>query len=273
MKKSLINTGFFFFVLLIVILSVWGPEQISLYKDRSMLGFIHQQEVELAAEGYRYELSSSEKLFIFSKARNSHTLSDGDLNVMLPNFSEEELGSYAFIVNHKGSSEKEISDQEVYEICNKGMNTLKEAGILPEGVQNVEAGIYDAVLYSAIDAREPRNNVAVWKLSLSANLRNIKKENRLIDAYIDADTGKFYEFYARTDRTWEEFNPDRIVAAWSQYMNLPFPKTYESANPLMETTPYFKKYICSGPGEEQNILTVGYYEGIQELFLVVSPGS
>lgn len=238
-----------------------------------MLGFVHQQEVELAPEGYRYELSSSEKLFIFSKARNSQTLSDNNPNAVLRSFSEEELGSYAFIVNHRGPSEKEISDQEIYVICNKGLDTLKEAGILPDSVQAVEAGIYDAVLYSAIDAREPRNNVAVWKVSLSAKLRNIKKENRLIDVYIDADNGRFYEFYARIDRTWEELDPDRIVSAWSQYMNLPVPEAYESANPLMETTPYFKKYSCSGTGEEQNILTVGYYEGIQELFLVVSPGN
>ncbi|MFR5011785.1 MAG: hypothetical protein ACLTDI_12940 [Acutalibacteraceae bacterium] len=47
-----------------------------------------------------------------------------------------------------------------------GLEELKTLGILPESVRPVEKDEYDAVLYSAIDVLEPRNNVAVWKLSL-----------------------------------------------------------------------------------------------------------
>ncbi len=53
-------------------------------------------------------------------------------------------------------------------------------------------------------------------------------------------------------------------------MGLTAPEVLQSDNPLLETTPYFKKYVCSGMGEESTIVTVGFYEGIQELFLKIS---
>ena len=125
------------------------------------------------------------------------------------------------------------------------METLKEAGVMPEAVRKIMQPSYDAILYSAIDVLEPRNNIAVWKLSLSNSQTNANKENRLIDAYIGAD-------------------------AWSKYMGLGSPQPYESDNPLLETTPYFKKYVFPGMGEERTIVTVGFYEGINELFLKIS---
>ena len=48
------------------------------------------------------------------------------------------------------------------------------------------------------------------------------------------------------------------------------PGPYESVNPLLETTPYFKKYVFPGMGEERTVVTVGFYEGINELFLKIS---
>lgn len=150
------------------------------------------------------------------------------------------------------------------------METLKEAGVMPEAVRKIMQPSYDAILYSAIDVLEPRNNIAVWKLSLSNSQTNANKENRLIDAYIGADDGKMYEFYVRTSLLWEEIDTDAIIEAWSKYMGLGSPQPYESDNPLLETTPYFKKYVFPGMGEERTIVTVGFYEGINELFLKIS---
>ena len=75
-------------------------------------------------------------------------------------------GAYAFVMNHRGPSGQEITDSQIYETCNRGLEELKTLGILPESVRPVEKDEYDAVPYSAIDVLEPRNNVAVWKLSL-----------------------------------------------------------------------------------------------------------
>ena len=63
---------------------------------------------------------------------------------------------------------------------------------------------------------------------------------------------------------------DGIIAAWAEYMELGEPQEYENTNPLAENTPYFKKYTFSGMDKEDVVATVGYYEGINELYLKIS---
>lgn len=275
MKKTRINMLFLTFAALTIVLSIWGPEAIASYKDRTVLHKIHAEEVEAAGEGYRYALNDNERLYILSKCLSSQALPESEQNALnqssIAETDYQELsGTYAFVVNHKGPSGEEITDEEIYETCNNGLEELKQLSILPDAVRDVEASAYDAVLYSAIDVLEPRNNVAVWKLSLSNSQTNANKKNRLIDIYIDADNGKIYEFYVRTSLSWEEINPDELINIWSEYMGLSDPLPYEPANPLMETTPNFKKYVFKGMGEDNTVVTIGFYEGINELFLKIS---
>lgn len=274
-RKEIISAAFLLFAVLVVALSVTGPEALAKYKDKDILEEIHAEEVEEAGEGYRYTLNANEKVYILSSCLSSQVLPESELNSLTrPDTADidyQELeGTYAFVINHKGPSGKEITDEEIYGTCSKGIVTLKELGILPEKIKEVETASYDATLYSAIDVLEPRNNVAVWKMTLSNSQKNANKENRLIDAYIDADDGKIYEFYVRTDLMWEDIDADRIIEEWRKYMGLSSPEAYESDNPLLETTPYFKKYVFSGMGEGKTVVTIGFYEGINELFLKIS---
>lgn len=275
MKPQTTRVIFPLLTILVIAISIWGPEALGKYKDRKVLDKIHAEAVEEAGEGYRYRLNANEKVYILSKCLNSQSLPESEQNAMTRiengevDYQELE-GAYAFVVNHKGPSGREITDEQIYETCNKGIEALKELGILPNQVRQVEKTAYNAVLYSAIDVLEPRNNVAVWKVSLSNSQKNANKENRLIDAYIDADTGKIYEFYVRTPLTWEEIDTDAVAERWSSYMGLSSPEVYESDNPLLETTPYFKKYVFAGMGDERTVVTIGFYEGINELFLKIS---
>lgn len=274
-QKEIISAAFLLFAILAVALSVTGPEALAKYKDKDILEEIHAEAVEEAGEGYRYTLNANEKVYILSSCLSSQVLPESEFNALTradtDNIDYQELeGTYAFVINHRGPSGKEITDEEIYETCSKGIATLKELGILPEKIKEVEAASYDATLYSAIDVLEPRNNVAVWKMTLSNSQKNANKENRLIDAYIDADDGKIYEFYVRTDLMWEDIDADRIIEEWRNYMGLNNPEAYESDNPLLETTPYFKKYVFSGMGEGKTVVTIGFYEGINELFLKIS---
>ena len=267
-------TVFILFAVLAVTISIWGPETLARYQDRGMLNEIHAQAVESAGAGYSYKLNSNEKIYILSRCLNSQSVQESEQNAMMhadgTDIYQDIEGSYAFIANYKNPSDMEITDEKIYETCNEAMETLKEAGVMPEAVRKIMQPSYDAILYSAIDVLEPRNNIAVWKLRLSNSQTNANKENRLIDAYIGADDGKMYEFYVRTSLLWEEIDTDAIIEAWSKYMGLGSPQPYESDNPLLETTPYFKKYVFPGMGEERTIVTVGFYEGINELFLKIS---
>ncbi|MDO4304232.1 MAG: hypothetical protein Q4D94_09975 [Bacillota bacterium] len=273
MKKPAVNYMLFLAAALVVVVSVWGPEAFTVYKDRAILNAINTQSAEGEEEGYRYQLSSREKLYILAQCLNSQSLPESEQNALTRTDEVEyqELGgTYAFVVNHQGPSGKELTDDEIYNTCNEMLGTLKEYGILPDTVMDVTAGGYDAVLYSAIDVLEPRNNVSVWKVSLSTSQKNANKANRLLDVYLDADTGKFYEFYARTELKWEDIDPDEMIARWSEYMGLEEPEAYETENPLLETTPYYRKYVFRGNGDERTIVTIGFYEGINELFLKIS---
>lgn len=275
MKKPVFIIFFLLFVGLILSLSIWGPEALAEYQDKFVLEKTHAEEITAAGEGYRYTLNSNERLSILSECLNSRILPESDFNARTRNQTSEleyqELaGTYAFVINPRGPSGKEITDEQIYETCNRELETLKELGILPEEVKTVEKETYEAVLYSAIDVLEPRNHVAVWEMTLSNSQKNYHKENRVLDVYLDADSGKIYEFYARTELAWEDVAPDEIIEKWRVYMGLGTPEPYETANPLLETTPFFKKYVFAGMGEEKTVVTIGFYEGIRELFLKIT---
>ena len=275
MKKTTLNFLLLLFAVTVMVLAIWGPEAISGYRDKSVLNEIHVKDAEGEGEGYRYSLSRSDKLYILAEALNSQTLPESGQYTAERQEAPGETyggtaGTYAFIVNHRGPSDREIKEEELFEAVNEGLDTLKKLGILPESVRDANAAAYDAVLYSAIDVLEPRNNVAVWKLSLINSQKNTDKENRLMEAYIDGDNGRIYEFYARSSRLWDDMDPEQIVGTWSSYMGLEKPAAFGDQNPLMEATPYFEKYVISQGEEEETIVTVGFYEGINELFLKIS---
>lgn len=255
--------------------AVWGPETLANYRDSNVLNQIHVREAETGTEGYRYSMSNNERVYILSKCLNNQILPESEQNAKASmdsvNLDYQELtGTYAFVVNRKDSAGQEIDGAEGLELCSQGIQELKELGILPQEIQSLPANSYNAVMYSAIDVPEPRNNVLVWKISFTSQKQNANKENRLLDAYVDADTGKVYEFYVRTNLEWKDIDPDEIVSVWSEYMGLGEPQEYEATNPLSETTPYFKKYSFPGMGEGSTVVTVGFYEGINELFLKIS---
>lgn len=260
---------------LVLAFALWGPEALANYSDKSTLNQVTVETVESSGEGYRYTMSSNEKLYILAKCLNSQSQPESERSTQLREDAdsvnyEELTGTYAFVINRQGPSEREITEDEIYTVCNEELGRLQKQGILPDEVKEVTADAYTAVLYSAIDVLEPRNNVSVWKVSLSTGLQNANKSGRLLDAYIDADTGKLYEFYVRTNTTWNAMEPEQMVNFWAEYMELSAPEQYESENPLLENTPYFAKYRFSGPSDGSTVVTVGFYDGINELYLKIS---
>lgn len=255
--------------------AVWGPEQLSKYRDRYTLNKIQSEAVEGNGEGYRYSLNSNEKLYILSKCLTNQVLPESEASALTKVQADMDYnnltGNYAFVVNHQEPSDKEITEEQIYERCNEELAKMYTLAIFPEEVRSVTAATHSAVLYSAIDVLEPRNNLSVWKISLRTGQQNANKEGCLLDVYIDADTGLVYEFYIRTaGSTWEDIDSDGMVAKWSEYLGLTGQEPYEDTNPLMETTSDYKKYKFTGVDNGNTVVTVGFYEGINELFLKIS---
>lgn len=257
----------------IVGLAVWGPEALARYRDKAILNQIQAQETHTGTEGYRYSLGANEKVYILSKCLNNQILPESEQNAMTRNGLDYEnlTGIYAFVANKKDASGQDVEESAGIQLANRGLAELKERGILPEGIQELAEDSYSAVLYSAIDVPDPQNNVLVWKISLDTSLQNANKENRLLDAYVDADTGKIYEFYVRVGiSAWKDVDADKIVRSWAEYMELEEPVEQENTNPLAEATPFFKKYVFEGMEGNDTVVTVGFYDGINELYLKVS---
>lgn len=260
---------------LVVFGAIWGPEQLSKYRDRYTLNKIQSEAVEGNGEGYRYSLNSNEKLYILSKCLTNQVLPESEASALTKVQTDMDYnnltGNYAFVVNHQEPSGKEITEEQIYERCNEELAKMHTLAILPEEVRSVTAATHSAVLYSAIDVLEPRNNLSVWKISLRTGQQNANKEGCLLDVYLDADTGLVYEFYVRTaDSTWADLDSDSIVTQWSNYLGLTGQSDYEDTNPLLETTSDYKKYKFAGIDNGNTIVTVGFYEGINELFLKIS---
>lgn len=262
-------------VVLILMICIWGPEKLSNYRDQYSMNRVSKEELESTGEGYRYELSANERLYILAMCLKNQNLPETEQskNNRLANDNmiyEELAGSYAFVINKKGPTEKEIKESEIYQVCNKEINNLKELGVLPDTIKGIEETAYEAQLYSAIDVLDPRNNMPVWKVSLYTSQQNADKSNRLLDAYVDAQTGKMYEFYVRIEDTWDALEPEEIVRRWSEYLELTDMEKDDMDNPLLETTPYFEKFSFPGIENGKTKVTIGFYEGINELFLKIS---
>lgn len=261
-------------VVFILAVAIWGPEQLASYRDKNILNRIGSEPAEEASEGYQYSLSNNEKLFILAECLSNQVLPETELSEKTQLKAEVDYeglnGTYALVKNYQEPTDREIAATEIFDEFNSQLKELKKMGILPQGVKEISANSYSADLYSAIDVLEPRNNITVWKVSLSTSQLNADKTNRVLDAYVDAQSGKVYEFYVRIEKEWEELEPDTIVKKWSEYLGLVNMAEYESDNPLLETTPYFKKYLFPGVEGENTIVTVGFYEGINELFLKIT---
>lgn len=257
----------------VILAALWGPEWIAARRDERLLNSITTEAVE-GAEGYCYRMSNNQKLYLLGRCLSSQILPESELSFLTRVDNEtgsygEMTGTYAFVENRQQPGEGQIQKEAVYEACNKEIQTLKEQGILPGEVKEVSEDSYEAVICSAIDVLEPRNNLSVWKISLSTDVRNADKSNRFLDIYLDADTGKIYEFYVRTGQQWEDIDTDAMIDRYAEYLELAGLEKYEDQNPLLETTPYFAKYTFPGEEEGSTTVTIGYYEGIRELFLKV----
>ena len=107
----------------IVVLAVWGPETLAIYRDKGILNQIQAQETETGTEGYRYSLSGNEKVYILSKCLDSQAQPESEQNALTRAETDYQgvAGTYAFVANKKEASALRDSSASGIELCNRGI--------------------------------------------------------------------------------------------------------------------------------------------------------
>lgn len=259
------------FVGSVIMLAMLAPSMLSKYTDAKILDSVRVESNDVSAGGYRYSLTPNERLYILFMAVNNQTPPQSDYAASLKEKASaagnDSSASYAYIANYRGPSEKELSREKAMEACGDELALMRELGVIPYCDYETGGVKYDAELYSAVDMLEPEKNVSVWQIGYSKGQQLSMLTNSLLDAYIDAETGKIYGLSLRSRQIDDNFDADKIIAAWCGYLGLEMPEAVTDDNPLMETTPYYKKYSVNGIGDGKTTVTVGFYEGINEFFI------
>ena len=113
MRKNWFNIGILILALLVLVIAVWGPEKLAKYKDGKNLNQVSVEPVENTGEGYRYTLSTNEKMYILAKCLDNQVIPESEMSSLTKVDSQETMygeltGTYALVVNYQGPSEKEI---------------------------------------------------------------------------------------------------------------------------------------------------------------------
>ena len=104
MGNMMKNLFLILFTVLVMALSIAGPELFARYRDQSVLGAVHQVDAQEEGEGYRYTLSSNEKLYILSESLSSQALPESEQYALTRSRTDEGYGepegNYAFVVKN-----------------------------------------------------------------------------------------------------------------------------------------------------------------------------
>lgn len=256
------------FVCAIIVTVVLGPEVISRRLDRMALGNISLEEKDNAMGGYVYNLSADEKLYVLSNALNNRILPQSDYfaSIRLPNnLSNSQTQSYAFQPVYKESEYNSSTKADALAALKNELSALSEKGVIPSFDFN-PGGAYDAALFTAIDVLEPKKNVTVWQIGFNG----VIIRDGLVDCMMDAQTNKLHSISIRNEKSWEQYDTDKIIRLWADYLGASTPEPYVSSSPLVEEATHYQKYAISGIDGDKTIITVGYYDGIRQFFIKIS---
>jgi hypothetical protein len=243
--------------------------QITRHYDSAMLGNIFLEEKGAGVEGYKYNLSMDEKLYLLSNALNNRILPQSDYFAAIrlqESIYNTQTQSYAFQPVNKDSEFNSSTRNSALNALKAELALLSEKGILPKIDFDPTAELYEATLFSAIDILEPKKNLTVWQIDFSGAIIN----EGLVECIIDAQNHKLYSVSLRAAERWDYYDADEVIRLWAKYLGISAPEPYMPSNTLAEDATYYQKYAINTVEGDKTIVTVGYYEGIQEFFIKIT---
>ena len=278
-KKWIINLITYTILLLLVgaitTVIIKIPSWVSKWGDEQILGFITTEEKTANViwgyqdEDEEYIITIEEELYLLSSALNNRILPQSDYYARtrwFDSITNPQIQSYAFqlVTNENFYNRQTIA--QAFITLQAELATLSVIGILPPFSFTPDLDEYEASLYSAIDILDPHRNVLVWQIVY----RGITSKTGLMDCIMDANTGKIYSISIRVNRAWEDYDTDVIVTLWAEYIGSGAPEPYVPDSPRKEDATYYEKYFFSDTAGNKTIITLGYYEPVQEFFIKIA---
>lgn len=256
----------------VILLSIFLPAKLSRVFDRSLLDIVQKEEGSNSPESFRYSLTTPERLYILSRALDNRNILQSDYAASLREKAirtnrEDTVASYAYVESVRGLAQEEMDAESAMSICNSELAVIVKDGL---GIDDFHVtNSCRQTLYSAVDILEPQKNVSVWHIEYDTTVPPVGSPFALMEAYVDAETGKIYGFAFRAEQP-ADFDADKLAKAWLAQLEITDLGDITENNPLTETATQYKKFATEGMILEKTVFTVGFYEGINEVFIKIT---
>ena len=253
----------------VIVLSILMPAKVSQIYDNAKLDTIQKEDASDSPESFRYSLTAPERLYIISMALNNRNILQSDYSASLREKAiranrDDTTASFAYVENGRGPAQNELDDENAMMICDSELSAIISGGL---GINNFKmSNPCRQTLYSAVDMLEPQKNVSVWQIEYDSAVPPFGSPFSLMEAYVDAETGKVYSFAFRMDNP-PDFAADKLAEAWLNRLNITEFSDITENTPLADTSKLYKKFATDGIGREKTIFTAGFYEGINEVYV------
>ncbi len=262
----------------VIALSILMPAKLARLSDKSILGAVYKENIVISPESFQYSsLSDRERLYIVSQALGNRNILQSDYAASIREKAtrsdrDDSVMSFAYVENNRGPSVGELDADQAMEACITELTKIiRDYLKLNIDVTNSSLNPCSQQLYSAVYMLDPQKNVPVWQIDYSSSTPPTFSENspfRLMEAYVDAETGKLYGFAFRLEQAdSEKFDPDAYAMAWLDRLGLTSFEDITEDNPFTEDASLYTKFATDGMDSAKTVFTVGFYEGVNEVFV------
>ena len=150
---------------------------------------------------------------------------------------------------------------------------LYGAGLIPYIDTNLPIADYSIYRYTVADSREPMKTASFYCVGYTETRLLSRMQNFVVYCRVDAESHKITGFAIRADKKWSGYDPGFIARGWCEYYGYAgariTPVEYELKDALSIGTRSFQKYCVINDDGYENIITIGFFDGINELFFDV----
>lgn len=267
-------------VIAVIILSILMPSKLARFYDNSMLGVVYKESTAISPESFQYSsLSERERLYIVSMALGNRNILQSDYAASIREKAtrsgrDDTVMTFAYVKNTRGPSAGELDANQATEACKTELAKIIQACPgLKENIDVTELNLNPCSeqLYSAVYMLDPQKNVPVWQIEYSSAIPPTLNDYlpfALMEAYVDAETGKLYGFAFRLGQAdAETFEPDALAKAWLARLGITSYEDITEDNPFTEDASLYNKFVTDGMDSAKTVFTVGFYEGVNEVFV------